>query len=520
MIEVKSSFVDRAMELFEGYDAAYGTYEAKPGGPNVLRGKVEIKSSAKTIRSELTPQRWKDHLEGKSPLGVIPIRDNNTVLWGCIDVDSYGVSHLDLVKKLKSMKLPLLVCRSKSGGAHVFLFMAEPVPASDMQEFLREIAVAIGWGASEIFPKQRTVHLDRGDLGSWLNMPYFGGDETDRYCVDDQGRSLTLSKFLDLAESLKQPAVFISQSVETFTDSPDAKPNHDFGDAPPCMQHLSKVGFPEGTRNKGLLALGVFAKKKFGTKWPETLERWNRELMDPPLPSSEVVDVIRGLERKDYFYTCKDQPLLAHCNSAVCRTRKYGVGGDDDYPSISGMSVLNTDPPLWFLDVEDQRIELTTEELQNFKYFQRVCMEQLFRTYRTMKQDAWLQVVGEAMRNAVRIEAPKEVGKTGHFYDLLEEFLTDKHCGDAREDLLVGRPYLDEEQGRYYFRLQDLSRMLENNNFRSFSRGQITTRLRQKGGNAHFFNIKGKGVNVWYVPAEAFQRMPTLDIPALKEDPL
>jgi hypothetical protein len=45
------------------------------------------------------------------------------VRWGCIDIDSYaGFDHQKLINKIKQFKLPLVVCRSKSGGAHVFLF--------------------------------------------------------------------------------------------------------------------------------------------------------------------------------------------------------------------------------------------------------------------------------------------------------------------------------------------------------------------------------------------------------------
>ena len=76
------------MSLFEGFDVAYGTYQANPGYQNVSRGKVEIKSTAKTVRGEVTTDLWSKPLEGVTPLGIIPICDNDMFLWGCIDVDS------------------------------------------------------------------------------------------------------------------------------------------------------------------------------------------------------------------------------------------------------------------------------------------------------------------------------------------------------------------------------------------------------------------------------------------------
>lgn len=519
-----ADLTSRMMSLFEGYHDAYGTYDATSRN-DMKGGKLEIKSSARTIRSEVTKDLWRKHIEGIQSLGIIPIRDNNTCLWGCIDLDVYGISHADLVSELSRRRLPLLVCRSKSGGAHLFVFLAAPAPAPAVQNFLRQAAALIGHGNAEVFPKQRQVHIDRGDLGTWLNMPYFGGDESDRYCVKSDGLGMSLEEFVDLAESLKQPPNFLDQPPEEFLEnteraggeSSSRKPSPDFGDGPPCMQHLSAVGFPEGTRNKGLFALAVFAKKKFGTKWADTLERWNRDLFDPPLPASEVLDIIKGHEKKDYYYTCKEHPLAAHCNSSVCRTRRYGVGGDDDFPVISGLSVLDTDPPLWFMDVDDSRLELTTDQLQSYRVFHKVCMEQLFKCFRMMKQDSWLQIVSDAMKDAIRIEAPKEVGFSGTFYELLEAFCTDRHRGEEPIDLLSGRPFIDKD--RIYFRLQDLMKFLENAGFRVYGRGQIVTRLKKVGGGTHFFNIKGKGANAWFVPA-MFQQMPSLPTPSIERDPI
>jgi hypothetical protein len=41
---------------------------------------------------------------------------------------------------------------------------------------------------------------DRGDVGSFLNMPYHGGDRTVKYAIDDNGNSLTIEKFIKAYE--------------------------------------------------------------------------------------------------------------------------------------------------------------------------------------------------------------------------------------------------------------------------------------------------------------------------------
>ena len=99
--------------------------------------------------------------------------------------------------------------------------------------------------------------------------------------------------------------------------------------------------------------------------------------MQPPLPYGEVGTVIKQLEKKDYTYRCQEQPIVSFCNASVCKTRKFGIGSNNVSPQFGSLSKLCTDPPIWFLDVEGLRLELTTEELQNQIKFQRRCMDAL-----------------------------------------------------------------------------------------------------------------------------------------------
>ena len=52
----------------------------------------------------------------------------------------YNLKHHSLVQTIRKLKLPLIVCRSKSGGAHIFLFTTEFIPASLMQNTLKKIS--------------------------------------------------------------------------------------------------------------------------------------------------------------------------------------------------------------------------------------------------------------------------------------------------------------------------------------------------------------------------------------------
>jgi len=185
--------------IFDGLEDAFGTYKIDKTQSN---GKKS--GRAALVREPRTKSHWEGHLSGKGDsLGIIPINANNQCKWGCIDIDTYPLDHKILVERIRKLKLPLVVCRSKSGGAHCFLFSSEWVEAKDMQQTLQHISAALGQGQSEIFPKQIKVDSARGDVGSWLNLPYFNSDSTMRYAFLDDGTAASLDQFFNLYDTHK-----------------------------------------------------------------------------------------------------------------------------------------------------------------------------------------------------------------------------------------------------------------------------------------------------------------------------
>lgn len=509
-------YAERMMRLFDGYSEAHGTHGATSS--NVAKGgKLEIKKTARTVRSPVTIEVWEQHLSGERPLGIIPVKENGTCVWACVDVDRYDIDLAELAGDLEDKGLPLVLCRTKSGGAHLFAFFVEPYQAEDVRQAMRALAATLGFGNCEIFPKQNQVLSEQGDLGNWLNMPYLSGNETERYAVGRDSRSLTLSAFLEKAEKSKTTLDKLVVSKK----NPRAKREVDetLSDGPPCLEILTEHGFPEGTRNSGLFALAIFCKKKFGSKWKEMVEKYNYLFMKPPLNSEEVIMIIKNIEKKDYRYSCKDQPLASHCNSSLCRARKFGIGLSGAYPQISGLTKLDTEPPIWFLDIEERRVAIETRQLQNYKEFQHACMEQLTVFYMPMKNEEWATIVGDAMENVIILEAAPEMGVRGHFMELLEDFCMNRHRGETKEDLLLGKPWHDPETGRHYFKLTSLMQHLEREGFRAWGRNTVGKVVTEEIGGRHFFNLRGKGVNVVWV-RDDFEDTPEVPLPPSQRDPI
>ena len=129
----RNRMIDKFKNIFEGLTIAYGQYQKGEKGEN---GKQ--KGKAFIVRQQVTRELFENHIKGVGPaLGIIPITEKNDCKWGCIDIDEYNLDHKSLISNIRNLNLPLIVCRSKSGGAHVFLFAKEFIPASSCKTLLK-----------------------------------------------------------------------------------------------------------------------------------------------------------------------------------------------------------------------------------------------------------------------------------------------------------------------------------------------------------------------------------------------
>ena len=496
------SLVERFSHIFAGLELAYCRFI-----PNKSSGSGKLEGQYTTVREKPTLDLFSQHLSDSGfGIGIVPIREDGTCLWGCIDIDIYPIDLPSIQTNLSRNNLPFIVSRSKSGGAHLLLFMSEPVEASLMRRKLFEISAGLGFSQGEVFPKQEKLLLERGDIGNAFNLPYYKASASTRYALKENGEAASLEEFLDAVDKRRLTEEQLTQLCIESVDSLE--------DAPPCIQYLCTQGFPKGTRNNGLFNIGVYLHKAYPDNWEHELEEFNRKYMDPPLPSMEVVTIIKQLNKKEYQYRCKEQPIVSYCDAAVCKTRKFGVGPSDYTPTFSNLSKFNSDPPLWFLNVGDRRLVLDTDELQNQTKFQRACMEALNMMTPKMSERAWQAAVQTLLDKVEIIDVPEEVSIQGQFYSLLESFCTDRAQAQTREELLLGKPWTDE--GRTYFRLRDILDYCSRHNFKHYNLTQMASNISDMGGEHKFFNIKGKGVNCYHIDEYVTDKIP-FELPELKE---
>jgi hypothetical protein len=466
----------------------------------VVSDKGKQQTQCDTVREPLTMALWTKHLAGTFHLGVIPITDESTVCWGAIDIDFY--KEFDLLKladHVARLELPLIVCRSKSGGGHLYCFTSEAVSAELMRGKLMEWAIALGYSGSEVFPKQTRL-AGNNDVGNWINMPYAGGDDTTRYAITGD-KKLDCKEFLQLADLM----ALDSDTLKSTNPNAVSQYHEEFLSAPPCLASLAMRGFGEGSRNNALFNIGVYLKKRFGEEeWEKYIDKYNHKFMSPPLPSIEVQKVVKHVQNKKYFYKCGDQPIVAVCNKQICLTKEFGIGGGSNDPGVvfGSLQKITTDPPIWILNVDGANIELTTQELQDQRRLGTKCMEVLNKYPRPIKGTDFADLIRAKLESVEIIKAPEEATLGGQVMAWLEEYCTSKAQARNKEELLLKKPWTDE--GFVYF--SSLA-------FKSFLAQQRTilderelwSIMRRNGAESVPIRIKGKQLRFWRVAAFAVQ---------------
>ena len=144
--------------LFPSYSQAHGLFHITD--TNAETGKK--KGTAKTIRGPAPNSAWEQHIAGgPNGLGAIPLLDDGeSVQWAAIDIDVNEIDHTGLDAEVRELDLPLVVCRSKSGGAHGYLFLVALCPAQEVVDALANWAAALGYPGVEIFSKQTRREVD------------------------------------------------------------------------------------------------------------------------------------------------------------------------------------------------------------------------------------------------------------------------------------------------------------------------------------------------------------------------
>ena len=111
-----------------------------------------------------------------------------------------------------------------------------------------------------------------------------------------------------------------------------------------------------------------------------------------------------------------------------------------------------------------------------------------------MKEQTWQGLVQSLLENGLEIiDVSKDASIEGQFNELLESFCTDIAQASTREEMLLGKPWTNEN--KTHFRIRDLMDYLQRHRFMEMKTNQVVVKLKDMGAEHVFFNIKFFTVN-------------------------
>lgn len=464
-----------------------------------IKGKKEEGKNYTKVEP-ITEQQYKEHLEGKQGLGIIPIQSNNTCHFAVLDVDVY---EKDIINSYTNFiyehGLPVVPFNSKSGGLHVYLFLKIPIAVNAVRTYMSRIATLMGLNnKTEVFPKQTTIIA--GQVGNWINLPYYGLKIS--RAINKDKKHMLFETAIKHIKSYQQTEQSLMQFFE----------NLSLADAPPCLQHIFLKG-QTNSRNEYLFSLACYYKAKFGDDFEFKISEANNQLKDPVGTAELQRTVIATHKRKDYTYKCASEPIVSFCNKVICKIAQYGIGGQE----ISNLDFeefiqYTSDPPYyeWVVNGKALRFYSELEIIQQLR-FRSLCFRELHTLPNRVKEIVWTRIVNQALENVIvkKITSEEDISPGTLFKEFLMEFLEKRAPAKIKQHILLDRVFKDKDLSQYVFKAQNLVSFLVNQKqFRFYGTTEIQVRLRELGGvpKRYYIDKRTASARVWVLPFVALEK--------------
>ena len=350
-------------------------------------------------------------------------------------------------------------------------------------------------------------------------MPYHNGlDQTDRYAFDDKGNVLNLDGFL--AEVEKK-----SLTTEELKKLSLKKEKSEFHDAPYCIEaYLTENGkVQKGSRDNFLFQYAVFAKKKYGESYEDEVHKFHHKYFEEALRPKEIEKIIKQADKKDWGYKCKDQPMCQFCNKSLCRIRKFGIGEDSVITDVGNVTQYgNNDDAIYHITInQESTIVCTVEELYDQHKFRKKCLVKTKSMPPMMSRNDYDAFVTSLVSKAIEVKTDEEMTPEGQFKIVLAKYISNQANAVDIDDILNGQCFVDDEENKVYFRIDQLQEYMRNRKHAALSTNQVAVFIRSLGGDSTKRKLNNKpGQLVWFVANDKFNSVERIEAeePAEKEE--
>lgn len=451
----------------------------------------------RTIKDKIEARFYENHLNGVISLGVSPFVSPTEVLWGVLDVDNHATGEeLNLgamADMIEDFGLPLIPCRSRSGGIHIYIFLEKAIPARLMQFILKGLRSKLKVGECEVFPKQTEISEERA--GNWINLPYHNTKETNRYGWAD-GSALSLREFVTVANDRMVNQDGVAALLADAIPGP-----------PPCLQRMLKDEPPtQGERNNAIFHIGVYSRRAFEDSAPSMGAIITRSVLrNEQVTDLEIERTLRSALKGEYEYKCGESPCSSRCDRETCITRAFGVGAIDGGPSLEARFAnprqhMTEDPPLWTIEVDGHDVTVTSSDFVAQHKFRVMVAARIRKLLPLVSRKRWEKVVSSLMEGAQLIEAPEDASFQGLTKNRLIEYLGRAEDGDL-DIILRGVPV--KNNTHVYFTGTDFFAHLKRTRQNEIIGSELWVRLTRLGVTHKVIEVMpGMPMEVWCAPIE------------------
>ena len=184
-----------------------------------------------------------------------------------------------------------------------------------------------------------------------------------------------------------------------------------------------------------------------------------------------------------------------HCNSAICKTLKYGIENIDYMPTMDSFQILKTKPPIYFLTIDKKTVELTGKQLNQQQLLSEQLFDQADIVWQKVKDKDYRVFLNKLKAMQQPIEGYDESNEGEEdFKDMMIQFTQETQQADNPSQVEAEMWYLHEKT--IVFKYRTFERFIKKSD-KAAKKFEIISMLKKNGCTKQDYSDKLKLKYIW-----------------------
>ena len=192
------------------------------------------------------------------------------------------------------------------------------------------------------------------------------------------------------------------------------------------------------------LSIHTICKRKWPENWQSKINAFNYKYFERhpegPLDDKIVQGKIKFNDGKDLGFKCNEDPMCNHCDKNLCRTRKFGIGGEAVFPSLTDLQKVLLDEPYYWVNVDGERVKLDNiDYLMEQRLFRRTVAKQINKKPPRITVKEFEKYTDMLLQGVEEVDAPVGSSRIDQLSNHLEDYCLQRSIGSvSKKDILNG----------------------------------------------------------------------------------